>query len=316
MSINGSIIGSTRIVEDYIDVFKHVGLEIDSIAASKNSVNAKKLSQRYDLTYYSSSESLINNFDGQFIVIASKPETLLPIMSNTLNLNTKVLIEKPVTHYSKQLIPYKTLKNVQVGFNRRFYSNVNYFKKKVEKNKFYLGEVSIPEIINPENFSKRAHRKIILNNSIHLIDLAHYFFGNLYLKDVEYIFSKKNKISSFTFKLYNSKCSILFNSIANQTKNTQFEIFDGENTFNFLPLEKLQVQKGFEIKDFAGTTNYLPKIIHTMDEYKDTYKPGFIKQAKEFKKLVLGKNPNIPNLNDAFKSIKVIEEIDEQLKVK
>jgi predicted dehydrogenase len=316
MSINGSIIGATKIVEDYIDAFRHVGLNIDSIAASKNSINAKKLSEKYDLTYYSSSNNLIKNFNGKFIVIAYKHETLMSLLSNSLKLNTKILIEKPVTHYSELLIPYKNIKNVQVGFNRRFYSNVDYFKKRVEKNKFYVGEVSIPEIIDPAKFSRRSHKKIILNNSIHLIDLAHYFFGDLYLKDVEYIFSKKNKISSFTFKLYNSKCNILFKSIANQTKNTQFELFEGDRTFNFLPLENLQVLKDFEMKNFAGTTKYIPKVTHTIDEYKDTYKPGFVKQAMKFKELILDKNPNIPNLNDAFNSIKLIEEIDEQLKLK
>ncbi len=171
-------------------------------------------------------------------------------------------------------------------------------------------------MVNLNKFTKKAHREIIFNNSIHLVDLAHYLFGNLYVKDVEYIFNKRNKISSYTFKLYNSKCSLLFRSIANQTKNTHFEIFDGLYNYNFLPLEKLEVYRDFKIKNYGGSRRYLPKAVYTKDEFTDTFKPGFIKQANEFKKLVLNKKCNIPKLSDAYKSLKVIEEIYDQLKIK
>jgi predicted dehydrogenase len=316
MNIQGSIIGSTKIVENYIEVFNYLGMNIDSIAASINSDKAKKLSKKYKINYFQSTQSLINNFNGDFLIIASKPETLLPILSKSLNLKTKILVEKPVSHSSELLAPYTKLNNVQVGFNRRFYSNIDYFKKRIDKNKFYVGEVSIPETVNLKKFTKKEHREIIFNNSIHLVDLAHYLFGNLSVKDVDYIFNKKNKISSYTFKLYNSKCSLLFRSIANQTKNTHFEIFDGSNTYNFLPLEKLEVYRDFKIENYAGTRRYIPKAVYTKDEFTDSFKPGFVKQANEFKKLVLNKKCNIPKIRDAYKSLKAIEEVHDQLKLK
>ena len=72
-----------------------------------------------------------DKFDKDFLVIASSADSLLPILKSALDLNTKIFIEKPVTSKSDNLKDIKYKKNIQVGLNRRFYPNFQYFKSKI-----------------------------------------------------------------------------------------------------------------------------------------------------------------------------------------
>ena len=83
----------------------------------------------------------------------------MPILKSALNLNTKIFIEKPVTSKSDNLKDIKNKKNIQVGLNRRYYPNFQYFKSQINKNNFYTGNVLIPEPIDFKNFTKNNHKK-------------------------------------------------------------------------------------------------------------------------------------------------------------
>lgn len=313
MSMKGAIIGSTQIAVSHINAFSKNGLQIDSIASSQNSESAKKISNSYGLEYFSNSTNLLNQFDKDFLVIASSTDSLLPILKSALNLNTKIFIEKPVTSKSDNLKDIKYKKNIQVGLNRRYYPNFQYFKSQINKNNFYTGNVLIPEPIDFKNFTKNNHKKRIINNAIHVFDLLIYLFGNLKIENIEYIYKQKNKLSVLSFHLYNSKCHIQVQSAANQTLNTQMNFFDGENTYSFLPLEELRVYKGFNVSVSNKINRYKPKQIHSVNAYDRFYKPGFIKQTAVFKKIVAGKIVEKPELKDIVNSLNLIEKIYEQI---
>jgi predicted dehydrogenase len=237
----------------------------------------------------------------------------LSILKSALDLNTKIFIEKPVTSKSDNLKDIKYKKNIQVGLNRRFYPNFQYFKSKINKNNFYTGSVFIPEPIDIKNFTKNNHKKRIVNNAIHVFDLLIYLFGNLKLKNIEYIYKQKNKLSVLSFHLYNSKCHIQVQSAANQSLNTQMNFFDGKNTYSFLPLEELKVYKGFNVSESNKINTYKPQQIYSLNAYDRFYKPGFNKQAAVFKKIVAGKVQEKPELKDIVNSLNLIEKIYEQI---
>ena len=117
MSIRVSIIGSSNIAFDHLKALNEVGIEVSSVAASRNSISAKQFSEKYNLKYFNNVNQLIKNFNDDGLVIACKSDFLLPVLQKSMQLNTKILIEKPITNKPEKIHNLLGSKYIMVAFS-------------------------------------------------------------------------------------------------------------------------------------------------------------------------------------------------------
>jgi len=312
MSIKVSIIGSSNIAYEHLKSLKEVGISVTSVASSKNSNSAKKFSKEFNLRYYSSVDQLINNFNDDGLIIACKSEYLLPVLKKSLKLNTKILIEKPVTNKSEKVISLLKNKNIMVGFNRRYYKSVNTLKDLIKQdfNIKYFGSLTIPESLPSNKISKKYHLDELIKNGIHNIDIVNYLFGKVNIKNVIY---EKSHLSRYSFTLYNSKCSIEVSSISNAIQNSQLDIFTDKFRFQLLPIEKLNIFDTLEVNEPTKNfplRNYTPKLSKSITEKNFSFKPGFLSQSELFYKFINNTHQSTPpSIKDVYNSLLILDKL-------
>ena len=147
-------------------------------------------------------------------------------------------------------------------------------------------------------------RKQFMRNSCHIISILKFIFGDLKL-------IKKIKKGKFIFCLLKNEKNIpiSFYINFNNPDNFSIEIFENKKRYYISPIETVKFYKGIEKKRIGSSYKYFPKNIKTIDEYRiDKFKPGFLKQTKNFKKFLKGKQI-FNNLILAKKIIKLAESI-------
>tara|TARA_B100000902_G_C27314413_1_gene920347 strand:- start:2173 stop:3114 length:942 start_codon:yes stop_codon:yes gene_type:complete len=312
MSIRVSIIGSSNIAFEHLKALNEVGIEVSSVAASSNSISAKHFSKKYNLKYYNNVNQLIKNFNDDGLVIACKSDFLLPVLQKSMQLNTKILIEKPITNKPEKIHNLLDSKNIMVGFNRRHYQSVKSLKKIIDKNRStkYFGNLQIPENIISTKISKKNHLNELINNGIHNIDLVNYLFGKVNIKNISY---QKLNLSSYSFTLYNSKCHIEVTSISNAIQNTQFDIYTKKSRYQLLPIEKLNIYDELEIQEPTNSyplRSYTPRLSKSYTEKNFLFKPGFLGQAEVFCNFIKNNNRSTPpGIIDAYNSLALLNKL-------
>ena len=127
------IIGVSRIVDFHIKALREVGLEPIAIASSNpNSSTIENFSKVNNiLKYYTCWKKMLGDESYDGIVIASRIESTIEILSESMRYDVPILVEKPVGFSSdslKKLVETGHDK-ILVGYNRRFYKTVKYVKE-------------------------------------------------------------------------------------------------------------------------------------------------------------------------------------------
>ena len=183
-----SIIGTSKIVEEHIKVAKAVGFDLFSISSTrKNSKNLKYLEKKYKFKFsFNNWQDAIahsKNYKDAIFLIAPRIQDTYKVLIKILKNKKCVFVEKPLStkidHFNS-LLKYKN--NIFIGYNRLFYKNIIYLKNKLKKVDSVI--VKCPEI----------DKKNILYNSVHVISILFYLFG-----DLKILSKKKKKI----INLYN-----------------------------------------------------------------------------------------------------------------
>ncbi len=133
---------------------------------------------------------------------------------------------------------------------------------------------------------------------------------------MEFIFGdlkivKKIKKSTFIFCLLKNKKNIpvSFYINFNNSDNFSIEIFENKKRYKISPIETIEYYNGIEKKKINNSHKYFPKKIKIIDEYNENkFKPGFLNQAKHFKRFINGK-PVHNNIILAKKIVKLAESI-------
>ena len=306
------IIGSSDIIRDHIIAFKKINLKIIAIASSRlNSANSKTIAKQYKIkNTYNNWKLMLKDeiFDG--ILIASKIEVTYSIVTFALKFNKPILVEKPICLQSnliKKLIK-KNNKMIMVGYNRRYYDSVLYLKKFLKKTKEKITvNVNIPE---------KPKIKFFYSNSVHIIDIVYFLFDDLKIIKTQKIY-KKNKLNCFC-SLLKSKKGHLINFVGNfgSADNFSINLYLKNMKLKLSPLEILSIYKDIEILEPSKSIpirRYMPKKIKLIPLSKNdkNIKPGFYRQALDFKYLLKNKklNRNSANLFDSLKNIQLCEKI-------
>ena len=301
MKNNIIIIGSSQIINSHINslskYFKIKGI----YTTNKNSNNIHKIAKKYKIKeiYFNLEKclSLNNNASTHFLVAPRISDTVKISLNILKKTKGKILIEKPISTQINEIQKLKTYSSrIFVGYNRLFYSNVNYLKEIfTNQNKKIFCYCSLPE----------KSKTNVITNTCHTISILFFLFG-----DLRIVFTKKT--NRYLFSYIKSKKSEIFIKIYfNSFENFKIDINTQKMFYKFNTIEKLEIYNGLKIKKVDQYKIYTPIKIKTIDEYKkNNFKPGFLNQSKEFHNFVkIRKYKYINNISLSLKIINICQKL-------
>ena len=290
------IIGSSKIAEEHIKCAIKAGFKLYSLNSSRlHSKNENRLYKffKFQTRFPNWRVALKDAFKDPTISIflAPKYSENIKILKYALKGNNFVFIEKPLTSNIKDLIKLqKYKKRIFIAYNRIFYKNIRYIKKNLTN--------ATSVIVKFTDSSK----KNILLNSIHIISIIHYLFGDLKIqysqrkkKFVNILATNKNGLSIFF--IYSDKFPETY-SIDIRCRNKRYFV---------KPLEKMQIIKKLSLKYKNNNKKMLipfEEVHKNIDLYKNSnFKAGFLEQMQYFYQK-LNKGKKFGNLDFGIKVMK------------
>jgi hypothetical protein len=309
-------IGSGPISNFHIPAIKKVGFKIKlfysrnySKACIFSKVNKIALPERSFEDFLRKSHSV----DG--FVLCIKTNATGKYLEKLCTLNKPIFVEKPGSLHSLELRKIKKKANSSVYFlyNRRFYPSITEGRRFIERSKCCFASVKIPESV------KTIYQ--FITNGCHVIDLLIFYFGNLKL--IKSFRLKKNIGFYFTLQSENKgliSCLLNWGSPQNfeinvfNEKNQRMEIKPIENSFFYDKMEKIEPTKKNPIRF------YIPELKKKKSSIYEgmKYKPGFIEQYKDVKKIIQSKKHKykLCDLDGAIKVLDLIETIIKKATIK
>jgi predicted dehydrogenase len=287
-------IGAGSIAKSHIEAAEEAGFALQSICGNLNSERARKISQEYKFkNYFSNYESLLNS-DFDAISLITNTEATLKILKILVDYNVPILVEKPVTTHIQEFDQLDLSNNkVLVGYNRRFYSSIQELKKKIENEDFHFAKFNISELSWNSNSLQDAKTKMVLENSVHSLDLVKYLFGNYRLEKIQHNLIK-NELSSILVLIKNNQNKLIEITISfGLPTNNYIEIWFSNNVAVCKPIEnysEFSSMKMFPPDKEVSYKRYIPEEINNwkISEADQRFKPGFLEQYKELRVLVNG----------------------------
>ena len=295
------IIGSSSIIDCHIEVLKQLKFNILAICTTNTkSKNIHRLSKKYKIKKaFKNTKNLFNFLKDKkdfCFLLAPRIEDTEKILLKCLVFKKKIFVEKPL---SLNLKFYKKLKNYKkkifVGYNRIYYQNIIYLKKKLKNSKNLYISISCSE----------QRKKDILTNTCHLISIINEIFDGVKVKKVvrnkNFIFAEliDNKNNFFTFR-------VNFNS----PENFEIKIINNSIIYVLKPIEILSEYRKIEKVTIDNINYYKPKLFKIINEFKcNKYKPGFLKQMEAFKNFVYKEKNNNNTLINSRDIMKICKKI-------
>jgi hypothetical protein len=293
-----TIIGTSRITEHHIISAKNNGFKIIAISSTrKKSKFLKKLSRKFNIKkiFFNYKEAIkyTEHFNNAAYVITCKTSDNFKVLKHLKRSKKKILIEKPIfENFSKFKRISFLKKKIFTAYNRMYYQNVFFLRKKLTKKKNLLVRATIPEnTINEIN-----------KNSCHIISILFALFNNI--KIIKIIKNKNHIICHLSST--QGKIILFFNF--NSSENTEIIINDSKIIYKLCPLEKLTIFNKIKISEINGIKYYSPKIFKIKNEEKFT-KAGFYNQYKFFYKFIKDTEKPKANLELSKKIIDICNKI-------
>ena len=299
--MNIIIIGTSSIVEHHINCFLKINFKILAICTlNKNSSKHIYLQNKYKIRYSFNNLSqllnLLKKHKNYCFFLAPRIKDTKFVLEKCLPYKKKIFVEKPVSTsliFLKKLQKYK--KYIFVGYNRIFYTSIVELKKTLNYSNNLFIEASCSE----------KNKQDILTNSCHIISIIINIFGNIKITKII-----RNKNYIFAYASDKKKNLFLFKFNFNSSENFYLKIIDKRKVYKLKPLENFTLYNGLKLETNKGLNYYIPVIKKNKNEILNSkFKPGFLRQAKLFKKFL---NKKIKIENDiifAYKVMKVCKKI-------
>jgi predicted dehydrogenase len=303
------VVGAGRIAPHHLKAAVSNGFILDSICARNNSKNAYLVGSEFGFRAICKTFEEFLNQQVDAYLILTETSAQVSIARHLLKKNKPILVEKPV---SVNLDEIKSLRKadkenrIVVGYNRRSLSSTKELKSILNNLKPYYFQINVPELASVTNASNDDISYMILENSVHIFDLAFFLFG---------------KPSSWNIKALNVDSRIFARSIELEygdshlgsmlvtigvPDNWSIIVHAPGNRFVLSPLE---VFNHFDrIESVAATSDrpnklYFPKTaqVWSPDVEDLTFKAGFYAQIRDFQSFVLSNNrpDTLSSLSDA-----------------
>ena len=306
------IIGTSPIVSFHIKALKQVDLDPIAVASSNlNSTTVEMFALENDITkHYSDWKKMLRDevFDG--ILIASRIESTIEILSESIKYNVPILVEKPVSFDSNSLKKIIEIAHdkIIVGYNRRFYKTVNHIKKTIsEKKETVLASMITPEIPTLRKF---------FDNTSHSIDMLRFIFGEIKIDFVKKIISGDKIIGVIATFITEQNDVIQFTGNWGAPDNFSLSTYIEKKKLELKPFEELNIYEGMDIIEPTNESpirKYVPKIVESikLENIDSEIKPGFFQQASEFAQMIKTKSKpkNAATLVDAKKTLEICEKL-------
>ncbi len=297
-------IGSGDISHFHIPALINNKFSISAIGSRPNSIKCLKLAEKYQLSnqYCKGGWEEVLSYDIDAIMICVEVKACLKILKAALDKGKKVFVEKPVNFELKNLNKiknHKNIKNVFVGYNRRFYQTTNELKILCSKSSGGTITVNIPD--------SGYGIQHIIGNGCHMIDLLRYLVGDF--KIVNNIVAEnkeKSDINYFSALCRNQKWTILINAHSMKPSNFSISINSDKNVYELKPIEKLSIYEGMNIIEPSKKLplrQYIPNLKYSLFE-NSKFKPGFDNMHKNFRLFINNEKSNVCSFQDSYDTLK------------
>lgn len=301
----------------HLEVFYQLGINIHGIASRPPGRNIELLRNKFNIEKtYNSWEDMAKDGNAYDAFLITTPPTISPQIAKLLNpLGKPLLIEKPVAILKSDFGDLRNSKSAMyVAYNRRFYESVNYFKKIFKSN---LGTVQVIVSEHIEDYSAIEVKRAIVENSVHIIDLCNYLFGDIKFSNLT------NLPDQLGIKLdiFDDKSTFIgtFELLFNCPINTSIQVKGKNLNLQLKPIEHCELFNTMVVNE--PTQNipirmYSPQYIGNETQNKVSakidFKPGLMGQAKEFIKAIKGGNStSLCSLEEAYKNVLLATKIAE-----
>ena len=287
------IVGAGTIVQSHIDAAKLSGFTPTVICGREGSIRALRIAEgNHGLTATSNLNELLR-FDLDAILIAVSTEAAAGVLNRCLQRKLPILIEKPITNDPEVLNRLSELgsEQVRVAYNRRFYSSISRLKEEV-LHQSGLVQVVIPELSMANETSLEERIRAILENSVHILDLLGFVFGEVSIVQKLVINSREN-IECVTAQLKLGKDFIgSINLLFETSENSSIKCWTQGKSLELMPIENFKKSTKMKL--------VLPSESLPVKRYEKLFeewqiaeadakaKPGFLGQYNEFKNFIMG----------------------------
>ena len=310
------IIGAGAIVRAHVDAAYRAGFTPKSICGRVLSPKAQQISQEFPtIEYCESLESLLET-DIDALLIAVPPNESIEVLEKAITRGVPILIEKPVALTSAILrdFPKCDTSRVLVGFNRRHYSSVASFKSRALKLDAGLIKVDLPELSWSSQSNGNLRRKMLLENSVHVLDLINYIFGSIEPINVTKISdSDGTNFVALTFTTIRGFIGTL-NLSYGTPENVSMKVWSNGLNIELSPLEIYTEFNSILAVPPSDEIPFKRYVKQSQGDWKissndQISKPGFIEQYLELKKLLSSDSGELisARLEDAEKALLLAE---------
>lgn len=301
-----SIVGTGNMAQEHVDVVKNIKqFEIISVTA-RNIKNLKKFASKNSIKNISTNvKKMLKDYPSDLVIIAVSELSLKKVIQQVMLSSSTILVEKPVGYNfeeSKKIVQLsKKIKkrNIFVSMNRRFYESTkkaNLILKNLEgKRKIIINDQQDLEYQKKILTPNLIVRNFNYANSIHLIDyISNFSRGKLKkIKTMNFLKSRSQMLTSYMS--FSSGDEVIYNVVYNVKSPWYVEINIKSDFILLKPLEKLYFSRNKNIK---------------IDYSKDIkFKPGLLNQAKQILNYLNRDNFNLVDLNEYFRSVKLVRKI-------
>ncbi|MEY4019640.1 MAG: hypothetical protein RLZZ590_940 [Actinomycetota bacterium] len=299
MSLKLGVIGSGSIIPFHLDAAKAIGFEIAIIGSRPGSEKTAALAERYGAVAGADWQAVLAG-DVDALLIGPETAATPAILAAALETGLPILSEKPGAYASselKALAAHANAGKILVGYNRRHYSSTAAAKQMVDAAGMATFTASIPEASWTTGMASAKKREILLSNTVHVLDLLRYLFGDLTLGSVAKldavdaegatgIFSRAAVLSAGN---HSGTAIVTFGSPSNYF----VDIHTNGRSAALRPIEfynEFDGVKVIEPTEAIPLRHYVAKAAGTFEIAREDldFKPGFIGQMRELMTLATG----------------------------
>ena len=300
------IIGTGKISQEYVNIFKKIDVEIKIVCArNKKKLHDFCLKNNIKKNTLIISDLLNLNLDG--VIVCASPDSSLLISKQLVNFKGKILFEKPVglnlaqTENINKL--YQNKNNFYVALNRRYYHSVVTSKKlmNMSKNRKFI---SICDQENTIEAKKSGHKNSTIKNwmfanSIHLVDLINFYIKSKVVGVTNIKNIRKNHKLYFSIIKFQNGDIVEFKSFWNKPAPWKINISFDEKFVQLKPIENISY--------IDKSSREIKKI--NIDKKDIIFKPGFFRQSEDFKKALQNKKNSLVSLENYLRSVNLTHRI-------
>jgi predicted dehydrogenase len=304
-----AIIGAGYTANEHLKAFTDIkDVELSGIF-SRTRERAENLAKNYSVKgVYDSIEELWEKSEAQIVVITVNEPSMPQTIKDCLKYGWHLIAEKPPAlsvEEAEELLKITEKKNkkVHIALNRASYSVTRYVVGEIEKKEgnrvIIVQDQEDPERALNLGQPKEVTERWMYANSIHLFD---YFriFGRGEAKKVQTSGELDGNKPCFieSHIEFDSGDYGVYQAFWNEPAPWAVTVHLPDARYELRPLEegKRQIRWG------------KPEEMD-VDEWDKKFKPGFRRQAEEMVKIAMGESGEVPTLEDAIKTMKLIKEV-------